>query len=112
MLFSGIKKGLPLSPMLFIFYVNDMFEVFRSVFRSGVKNMFNTIHLLIHADDLTLLGMLRSEVIAKLQTLKQYCTINYIRPQTTKCKFITINGLDIDNGPKKVSFLINLDERR
>ena len=96
---SGIKQGLPLSPMLFIFYIDDMFEVFRKAFGTCVDNMFKVIHLLIHADDLTLLATIRDRAISKLQTLRQYCNINYIIPQTTKCKFITINGTPTDNEP-------------
>ena len=99
MLYSGIKQGLPLSPMLFIFYINDIFEVFRSAYGACVENIFKIIHLLVHADDLTLLATLRDDAIAKLQTLRQYCNINYIRPQTTKCKFTVINGSDSDHCP-------------
>ena len=98
-LLSGIKQGLPLSPMLFIFYVDDMFEVFRSAYGTCVDNIFNIIHLLIHADDLTLLATVRNDAIEKLRTLRQYCNTNHIVPQTTKCKFITINGTDTDNDP-------------
>ena len=99
MLYSGIKQGLPLSPVLFIFYINDMFETFRSIHGKCVDNIFKIIHLLIHADDLTLLATLRDDAISKLKTLGKYCGINFILPQTTKCKFITINGDSADNEP-------------
>ena len=98
-LYSGIKQGLPLSPMLFIFYVNDMFETFRRVHGKCVESIFKLIHLLIHADDVTLLATNRNDTISKLQTLCIYCKDNYIIPQTTKCKFCTINGDIDDNRP-------------
>ena len=98
-LYSSIKQGLPLSPMLFIFYINDIFEVFRSVHGRCVESIFLIIHLLIHADDVTLIAADRQSTISKLKTLCKYCKENYIIPQPTKCKFITINGEEADKSP-------------
>ena len=98
-LYSGIKQGLPLSPILFIFYINDMFETFRNIHGRCLENIFKLIHLLIHADDVTLMATERCDTIFKLQTLCKYCEDNYIIPQTTKCKFCTINGDEDDNKP-------------
>ena len=98
-LYSGIKQGLPLSPMLFIFYIDDMFEYFRKIHGRCLENIFKLIHLLIHADDVTLMATERNETIYKLQTLGKYCSENYIIPQTTKCKFSTINGDENDCEP-------------
>ena len=109
-LYSGIKQGLPLSPILFIFYINDMFEVFRSAHGKCV-NLFKTIHLLIHADDVTMLATDRASALAKLKTLCDYCKQNHIIPQTTKCKFIVINGDQADKEPLAFgdAFLDNVD---
>ena len=110
-LYSGIKQGLPLSPILFIFYINDIFGVFRSAHGKCVDDIFKTIHILIHADDVTLLATDRASAIAKLQTLCDYCKLNHIIPQITKCKFIVINGSEADKEPLPFgdAFLDNVD---
>ena len=62
-------------------------------------NIYNLIHLLIHADDVTLLAVDRKGAIGKLRTLSCYCRLNYIIPQITKCKFVMINGDGDDLDP-------------
>ncbi len=99
MLYSGIKQGLPLSPILFIFYINDIFARFREIHGRCVDNIFKLLHLLVHADDVTLIAVSREMSISKLCTLATYCLLNHIIPQVTKCKFIVINGTDGDKEP-------------
>ena len=98
-LYSGIKQGLPLSPMLFIFYINDIFDTFKRIHGHCVENIYKLIHILVHADDVTLLAVDRKSAIDKLCTLAEYCKLNHILPQFTKCMFITINGSPEDNAP-------------
>ena len=98
-LFSGIQQGLPLSPILFIFYINDIFDFFISVHGRCLDNIHYLIHILVHADDVTLLAENRESAIAKVNSLCKYCQSNFIVPQKTKCKFSTINGTPSDNEP-------------
>ena len=98
-LLSGIKQGLPLSPLLFIFYINDIFDTFLRIHGRCLDNIYKLIHVLVHADDVTLLATLRNSAISKLQTLSEYCSLNYILPQFTKCMFIVINGDSEDRKP-------------
>ena len=89
-LLAGIKQGLPLSPWLFLFYVNDIFELFEAIY--GRKSLLETVHLLMHADDTTMLASSRRNAESKIRTLLSFCANNYISLQVSKCEFIVING--------------------
>ena len=110
-LLSGIKQGLPLSPLLFIFYINDIFDTYKRIHGRCVNNIYKLIHLLVHADDVTLLATLRDSAKKKLQTLSEYCSENFIVPQFTKCMFIVVNGSHEDKTPLPFSssLLENVD---
>ena len=90
-LLSGIKQGLPLSPYLFLFYINDVFDYFHTLY-SKPTNKLEKIHLLIHADDANIMSSTRELLIAKLHTMLKYCDLNKIRLQLSKCMFIVINS--------------------
>ena len=66
-LLAGIKQGLPLSPWLFLFYINDIFDFFQAIF--GCEGVLETIHLLIHADDTTLLASSREAAERKFKAM-------------------------------------------
>ena len=55
--------------MLFIFYVHDIFDTFKRIHGHCVENIFKLIHILVHADDVTLLAVDRKSAIEKLCTL-------------------------------------------
>ena len=89
-LMAGIKQGLPLSPWLFLFYINDIFDMFEGIY--GRNDFLNALHLLIHADDTTLIATSRRLAESKLRSLVQYCIRNNINLELSKCEFIVING--------------------
>ena len=99
-LLAGIKQGLPLSPWLFLFYINDIFDLFDALHENN--NILEKLHLLIHADDTTILANTRDSAKRKINTLISYCKQNYIALQISKCEFIVING----NPEDKIDFIL------
>ena len=96
---AGIKQGLPLSPYIFLFYVNDIFDYFEGIYGKSLEIVNEIVHLLLHADDATLLASSRMLAVSKLRSLLQYCGINCIVPQYQKCEFIVIYGRKCDKLP-------------
>lgn len=94
---AGIKQGLPLSPWLFLFYINDIFDYFDGIF--GRDGLLETLHILVQADDTTILASSREKAEQKFKSMLAYCRLNHISLQVSKCKFIVINGDESDYEP-------------
>ena len=71
-LYSGIKQGLPLSPYVFIFYIDDIFDFLGAIYDGG-KEVYDLLHLLVHADDANVIAGDLLSVINKLRSLLCYC---------------------------------------
>ena len=97
-LYSGIQQGLPLSPLLFLFYINDIFDFFGALYDGG-QQCLELLHILIHADDATIIASSRDDAISKLNSMLAYCGLNKIIPQFTKCEFLVVNGSEEDRAP-------------
>ena len=75
MLFSGIKQGLPLSPYLFLFYINDVFDYLDGIFSTTNQYVFDNLHILVHADDANLIATTRHVMLRKLKSMLNYSII-------------------------------------
>lgn len=84
--------------MLFLFYIDDIFKFLGRIYDGG-RDILDVLHLLIHADDATVLARDRAGAIRKLRTMLEYCNMNHIIPQYTKCEFIVVNGNEEDRLP-------------
>ena len=56
----------------------------------------NALHLLIHADDTTLIATSRRLGESKIRSLITYCKRNQINLELSKCEFVVINGAPED----------------
>ena len=77
---AGIKHALPLSLLIFLFYINDIFQFFDAIYHN-CASVLDKINILIHADDATLISTTRAIAIAKAKSLLFYCNLNTIIPQ-------------------------------
>ena len=93
-LLSGIKQRLPLSPYL-SFFISMTYLTF-SIHYTITDCLLDKMHLLIHADDANILSSSRELMLAMVRSMLQYCKINMIQLQLSKCIFIVINGTPED----------------
>ena len=77
--------------MVVLFYINDIFDLFNAIY-GGTDNILETLHLLVHADDTTIISSTRYMAERKIKTLMTYCKSYHISLQLSKCEFIVVNG--------------------
>ena len=99
-LYSGIKQGMPQSPFLFLFYIDDIFTFLEDKCKNS--QLFERLHILIHVDDANLLATTKNLIIEKIGHLLEFCGINSILLQASKCWFTVINGTAEDRLPLQV----------
>ena len=69
-----------------------MFDFLDSIFGMNNNNVFDNLHILIHADDANLIATTRDLMIRKLNSVLKYCQLNSIVLQITKCFFTAVNA--------------------
>ncbi|OMJ18184.1 hypothetical protein AYI70_g5511 [Smittium culicis] len=85
----GVRKGCPSSPILFDFYIKDIFKGVRGV---RVPRLTSRIPGLLFADDAVLLGELSADLQAALDTITEWSDTWKMTVNASKCEIMTISG--------------------
>lgn len=86
---EGVLQGEILSPLLFILYLGDITEFFRSRGVSGISlNHTTDLLLLLYADDLVLLAQSPAALKEMMTVLQEYCNIKGLSVNTQKTKIV------------------------
>ena len=101
---KGVRRGCPLSSVLFNLYINDIFEM---IDRHSVSDVYldkaNKINALMYADDLILISRTKEGLQRQIDCLQEYCQKWKIRINIKKTKTMIFNR---GNKLRKTSFKI------
>ncbi|OMJ07156.1 hypothetical protein AYI70_g12377 [Smittium culicis] len=84
----GVWQGCPASPILFDFYINDIFKGVRGV---RVPGLTSRIPGLLIADDAVLLAELSAEIQDALNTITEWSDTWEMAVNASKCGIMTIS---------------------
>ena len=71
---NGTRQGCMISPALFIMYVNELAQMLRDMCPGlYVSEQYPSVHILVYADDLTLVNDTVGRVQNELNVLNQFC---------------------------------------
>ncbi|OMJ17398.1 LINE-1 retrotransposable element ORF2 protein [Smittium culicis] len=85
----GVRQGCPASPILFDFYINDIFKGVRGV---RVPGLTSRIPGLLFADDAVLLAESSVDLQTALNTITEWSDTWEMSVNASKCGIMTISG--------------------
>ncbi|OMJ17741.1 RNA-directed DNA polymerase from mobile element jockey [Smittium culicis] len=85
----GVRQGCPASPILFDFFINDIFKGVRGV---RVPGLTSRIPRLLFADDAVLLAESSADLQAALDTITEWSDTWEMAVNASKCGIMTISG--------------------
>ncbi|OMJ21409.1 LINE-1 reverse transcriptase-like protein, partial [Smittium culicis] len=85
----GVRQGCPASPILFDFYINDIFKGVRGV---RVPGLTSRIPGLLFADDAVLLAESSVDLQTALNTITEWSDTWEMAVNASKCGIMTISG--------------------
>lgn len=87
---KGVRQGDTLSPLLFNFYINEIFNYISASDDSPVIGS-KTIDALLYADDLVLFSTSKNDLQKKIQNLELFCEDYKMDINTSKSKVMVFN---------------------
>lgn len=100
---EGVLQREILSPILFILYLHDIVDFFRSRGAQGIQtnNVYDLL-MLLYADDLVIRARTINDLKKTLKILEEYCTRNFLTVNITKTKILHFRK----GGPRKKGSLL------
>ncbi|UYV70248.1 hypothetical protein LAZ67_7002277 [Cordylochernes scorpioides] len=90
---SGVLQGDPLSPCLFLLFINDLIKIFDDSGLSGIYlPNFGNIHLLLYAADIVLIGDSKINLQLKINILKTYLETNLLTLNENKSRIMVFRN--------------------
>ena len=96
----GVRQGSPTSCLLFIIFVNDLIKMIKN--GAGVDGFLSWVHTLVLMDDTVLLATTRTNMVKKINILRDYCSEYGMKINESKTIFFVINGNKDDVEPINV----------
>lgn len=84
---EGLLQGDPLSPILFILFINDIETFF---LEKGHHKVKQNMEILLFADDLAITANSRIDMQDKQNTLENYCKLNNLQLNIEKTKILVV----------------------
>ena len=101
----GVRQGSLTSCLLFILFVNDLIKLYKE--NCNVDGFLRWLHLLVFMDDTVVISTTRQGATEKLRILANVFVSHGMRVNTSKTKFMVING-DVNDENDLVSENLDL----
>ncbi|UYV81851.1 hypothetical protein LAZ67_20002691, partial [Cordylochernes scorpioides] len=90
---SGVLQGEPMSPYLFILFLNDLIGLYNNSDLPGIYlPNYGYVHILLYADDIVLIGESKNNLQIKINMLRKYFETNLLTLNENKSKIVVFRN--------------------